>query len=103
MIAQLSDLDLIQGAWLQVDLEENGVSNPPDEYPRRSHWRLGLRPFPVEDHGTPELAGAAEPKYQQFYPLVSRLSVCWRSVSYKPALFSNTSLIPRQIIEGVNP
>jgi uncharacterized protein (TIGR03067 family) len=31
VIAQLSDLDLIQGAWLQVDLEENGVSNPPDE------------------------------------------------------------------------
>jgi uncharacterized protein (TIGR03067 family) len=32
MIAPLTDLDLLQGAWLQVDLEECGVSNPPDEY-----------------------------------------------------------------------
>jgi uncharacterized protein (TIGR03067 family) len=32
MTGQLSDFDILQGAWLQVDFEENGVSNPPDLY-----------------------------------------------------------------------
>jgi uncharacterized protein (TIGR03067 family) len=28
----LSDLAALQGSWEQVDFEENGVTNPPDEY-----------------------------------------------------------------------
>jgi uncharacterized protein (TIGR03067 family) len=28
----LSDLAALQGSWEQVDFEENGVANPPDEY-----------------------------------------------------------------------
>jgi uncharacterized protein (TIGR03067 family) len=31
MITPNSDLAALQGAWLQADFEENGVSNPPDE------------------------------------------------------------------------
>jgi uncharacterized protein (TIGR03067 family) len=28
----LSDLAALQGSWEQVDFEENGISNPPDDY-----------------------------------------------------------------------
>jgi uncharacterized protein (TIGR03067 family) len=30
--ASARDLAALQGAWEQVDFEENGVANPPDEY-----------------------------------------------------------------------
>lgn len=32
MTGPLTDLKALQGAWLQVDFEENGVSNPPDDH-----------------------------------------------------------------------
>jgi uncharacterized protein (TIGR03067 family) len=30
--APLSDLAALQGSWEQMDFEENGISNPPDDY-----------------------------------------------------------------------
>jgi uncharacterized protein (TIGR03067 family) len=32
VVALLSDLAALQGSWEQVDFEENGISNPPDEH-----------------------------------------------------------------------
>jgi uncharacterized protein (TIGR03067 family) len=70
MTAQLSDLDILQGAWLQVDFEENGVSNPPDEHGApgavttflASHFEVRTIEGMLLLEGSFELAPLASPK-----------------------------------------
>ena len=70
MIAQLTDLELLQGAWLQMDFEVSGVSNPPDEYGalgavttfRKNHFEVRTIEGLLLLEGSFELDPLASPK-----------------------------------------
>jgi len=66
----LSDLAALQGTWEQVDFEENGIANPPDDYGavgslttfRNDHFAVHAADGTVLLEGRFELDASAVPK-----------------------------------------
>ncbi len=70
MVDQLSDLDILQGSWLQVAFEENGVLDPSDDYGapkaittfRQNHFEVRTIQGTLLLEGSFELDPLASPK-----------------------------------------